>query len=140
MNKSAIVAKLLGEAEAAAIDVPAEQAAEAGSKTSPNVDALAASWKQGNRQAVAIRVLDALDSYEDFVRLLFRLGETDGVELGAIMDELTSEEVSPHEFDEYSDEMAVRMKNRPTPDTPGVMGAAESLNPTQIWLKRLKAR
>jgi hypothetical protein len=104
MAKITIAQRLLGETAT----VPAPEAVEKDMATddqalkqgqSPSVEMLAATWEQGQKAAVAVRVLDALDSYQQFVQLLFRIGEENALELGGIMDEMTSEEKSPHEYD-----------------------------------------
>lgn len=68
----------------------------------PNVEALVAQWRGGGKQSVALRVLDTLDSYKDFVDLLYELGEADARELGTIMDELTRNEHSPRAGEEIA--------------------------------------
>jgi len=64
-------------------------------RVNPTTDNLARAWQSGSKTAVATRILDALDSYADFVSLCFVLGQEDAVELGRIMDELTESETSP---------------------------------------------
>lgn len=84
--------------------------------TSPSVEMLAATWEQGQKAAVAVRVIDALDSYQQFVQLLFRIGQKDALELGGIMDEMTSEEKSPHEYDTIpAAELATKYGSGPKP-------------------------
>ncbi len=102
------VAKLLGE-QAAVAPPPAEappqaQAAPEQDYSNPTVDQLLAVWQGGNHEAVALRVLDALDHYEDFLELAFRIGHEGALELGRIMDELTSDQKSPHHYDTLSDQ------------------------------------
>lgn len=101
-----LVKSMIGEAAA----VPSPEAVEQdlGTDTqdgaleqgqSPSVDLLMGYWEKGQKTEAAIRVLDSLDSYQQFVEFLFRIGQEGALELGGIMDELTSEEKSPHEFD-----------------------------------------
>jgi hypothetical protein len=121
---------MLGEAEPdqAAVDISptgSQEQPEQVTITSPNVDALKAAWSSGNKHAVALRVLDALDSYEQFVQLLFSIGQTDAVQLGHIMDELTSGEKSAHAYDQMSDEMALKQRNQISADSPAVMGSTQ---------------
>lgn len=63
---------------------------DAGGFVSPNVDNLLRQWQSGNHQSVALQVIQTLDSYRDFVELLFRIGHSGATELGTIMDELTA--------------------------------------------------
>ncbi len=77
---------------------------EDGQYVNPNVEALVAQWRGGSKQSVALRVLDTLDSYKDFVDLLYELGEMDARELGQIMDELTRNEHSPRAGEEIAGE------------------------------------
>jgi hypothetical protein len=118
MDAKHFISSLLSEEEplppvdsAAPLDPVADPGAEAppadgeplDPTVNPNVEALVNTWQTGNHNAVALRVLDALDSYEDFVDLLYRIGATDAKELGRIMDDLTKNEESPHEFDQVPD-------------------------------------
>lgn len=64
----------------------------------PNVENLLRIWQAGNHRTVALRVIDALDSYADFVDLLFQIGREDAHELGDLMDELTADQKSPNEL------------------------------------------
>lgn len=105
MSKSA--RKILGEAA----DFPSPEATEQdlGTPAAPQapltpgesipIESLLASWQKGDKSTVAVRVLDALDSYQQFVSLCFKIGQEGALELGGIMDELTAEEKSPHEYD-----------------------------------------
>lgn len=105
MNKT--VARLLGEAAPLAIDAPGQPEAH-GSEleytTNPTVERLFSMWQGGNHEAVALRILDALDQYEDFMELAFKIGQDGAIELGRIMDQLTSGQTSPHRYDELSDQ------------------------------------
>jgi hypothetical protein len=112
MAKKSIIRKIIGEAadvpapEAVAQDVASAQTPEKTTLTpgqSIPVETLLATWEKGDKSAVAVRVLDALDSYQQFVDLCFRIGREGALELGGIMDELTSEEKSPHEYDVLPD-------------------------------------
>ena len=105
---------MLGEAA----DVPAPEAVEQDLAATPKpaekttltpgqsipVETLLATWEKGDKSAVAVRVLDALDSYQQFVDLCFRIGREGALELGGIMDELTSDEKSEHSLDTEPDE------------------------------------
>jgi len=140
MAKKSILRKMLGEAA----DVPAPEAVEQDLAAEPKpaekttltpgqsipVETLLATWEKGDKSAVAVRVLDALDSYQQFVDLCFRIGREGALELGGIMDELTSEEKSPHEFDvEPDEELAAKFSKGHGPK-PGPMthaAAGESL-------------
>jgi len=104
-----IVARMLGEA----VDVPdAEAAAPAASPeepaqlnyVNPSVDQLLALWQSGQHEAVALRVLDALDMYADFLELAFQIGHDDAIQLGQIMDSMTAGEHSAHKYDELSNQ------------------------------------
>lgn len=122
MNKT--VARMLGEA-APAMDVadPAHMAPAAAPEepaqlnyTSPSVEQLVQLWQSGQHEAVALRVLDALDKYADFMELAFQIGHEEAIQLGQIMDTMTSEEVSPHEYDTVPDqEVALKFGKRPEP-------------------------
>lgn len=107
-----MISKILGEEAGSErfpvsdIGVPEPTDAETGEEENdgdpfinPNVEALVAQWRGGNKQSVALRVLDTLDSYADFVSLLYEVGESDARELGQIMDELTRNERSPRSDD-----------------------------------------
>ena len=122
MNKT--VARMLGEA-APAMDVadPEHMAPAAApeepaqiSYSSPTVQQLAQLWQSGQHEAVALRVLDALDHYADFLELAFQIGHDDAIQLGQIMDTMTSEEVSPHDYDTVPDkEVAMKFGKGPVP-------------------------
>ncbi len=115
MATQKIVQQMLGEAadvsdpdtraQDAAGAVPAE---EKGSDLTPGesapVETLLALWEKGAKQETAVRVLDALDSYRQFIELCFRIGQAGASELGSIMDELTSEEKSEHDYDTIPDD------------------------------------
>ena len=119
MNKT--VARMLGESA----DVPdVEQTAPAATPevparlgySNPTVEQLVQLWKSGQHEAVALRVLDALDHYADFMELAFQIGHEDALQLGQIMDSMTSEEVSPHEYDVIPDEeVELKFGKRPAP-------------------------
>lgn len=121
MNKT--VARMLGEADvpvdgaqqAAPASAP-EEPAQITSITSPSVEQLAALWEGGQHEAVALRVLDALDHYADFMELAFRIGHEAAVELGQIMDSMTADEKSPHRYDRLADQdVASKFGKRPEP-------------------------
>ena len=62
-----------------------------------SVQSLLSDWEAAGdedegKRSVAVRVLDELDNYVDFVELCFRLGEADAEKLGSYMDELAREE------------------------------------------------
>jgi hypothetical protein len=132
-----------GEAEAAAATAVGGDAVADATTLTPGesipVDTLQAMWEKGDKSAVAVRVLDALDSYQQFVELCFRIGHTGGLELGGLMDELTSEEKSPHEFDVVPDtELATKFTAgkgpRPGPGTHAATG--ESLTVRRLLGER----
>lgn len=105
MNRT--VAQLLGETgeTVAATDAqvaPPEEAPQP-DYSNPSIQQLLALWQSGNHEAVGLRVLDALDAYEDFLELAFQIGHEGAIELGQIMDRLTSTEKSPHRHDTISD-------------------------------------
>jgi len=125
-SKNSIVDGILGETA----DVPAPEDAaqdlapdpqvdgteDASQPESPQIDNLVAIWDSGEKKAVAIRVLDALDSYQQFVDLLFRIGQEGALELGGIMDELTASEKSAHEYDTVPvPELATKYGKGPQP-------------------------
>lgn len=98
------IRRMLGETVEDAVDQDLAGAGETNSSgltpgESIPVDTLYAMWERGDKVAVAVRVLDALDSYQQFVELCFRIGHAGGMELGGLMDEMTSEEKSPHQYD-----------------------------------------
>ncbi len=102
MNKT--VSRLLGEAVVAAdAQVAPPEEAPAPDYSNPSVEQLLALWQSGNHEAVAMRVLDALDMYADFLELAFQIGHEGAIELGQIMDQMTSNERSPHHADTISD-------------------------------------
>ena len=125
MNKT--VARMLGEAETpvdspqagAPAGAPAaspEEPAQITTNANPSVESLAAMWEGGQHEAVALRVLDALDHYADFLELAFRIGHEGAIELGQIMDSMTSEEKSPHEYDRLADQdIPAKFGKRPEP-------------------------
>jgi|PlaIllAssembly_1097288.scaffolds.fasta_scaffold44017_4 hypothetical protein len=107
MNKT--VARMLGEA----VDVqdPDEVAPSAGPEepakieySNPSVEQLVSLWQGGQHEAVALRVLDALDQYADFLELAFQIGHDDAIQLGQIMDAMTADEKSPHKYDTLPDQ------------------------------------
>lgn len=131
MNRT--VSRMLGEAAdvedptiAQADQVPTEPADELGDYRNPSVEQLLQLWQSGNHEAVALRVLDALDHYEDFLELAFRIGHTGARELGRIMDDMTKEQVSPHEHDKVTDVDIQSKYRRPEPsNVPGAIGSPE---------------
>jgi hypothetical protein len=112
---NAVVARMLGEAvppEPSEDTLPDESEPtgdDGGGKSTstgyvnPTVEQLVAAWQGGSHESVAIRVLDALDLYEDFVELLFRIGHEGAVMLASIMDEMTADQKSDHAYDEVND-------------------------------------
>jgi len=107
------VARMLGEAVPAADVVDPQAAAPAAAPeepaqvvltTNPTVQQLVSMWQGGQHEAVALRVLDALDMYADFLELAFQIGHEEAIQLGQIMDTMTSEEHSPHEYDQMADQ------------------------------------
>lgn len=130
MNK--IVAQLIGETVAdlpPEAGVPAEAAPAAvgqPASASPTVEQLLQTWKSGGHEAVALRVLDALDSYKDFLDLASRIGHAGALELGQIMDAYTSDEHSPHKYDEVPDTHLPKSGARPGPgEAAGAVGEME---------------
>lgn len=104
MNKT--VSRLLGEEQVGAADAqvaPPEAAPKLQDYRNPTVAQLLALWHSGNHEAVALRVLDALDHYQDFLQLAFQIGHAGAMELGRLMDDLTSDQTSPHRHDAISD-------------------------------------
>jgi len=57
--------------------------------SNPTVQQLVELWQTGNHEAVALRVLDALDMYADFLELAFQIGHDDAITLGTIMDSMS---------------------------------------------------
>ncbi len=113
----------------AATPKPAEKTTLTPGESIP-VETLLATWEKGDKSAVAVRVLDALDSYQQFVDLCFRIGREGALELGGIMDELTREEKSPHEFDTEPDDNVTAKFSKGRGPKPGPMthaAAGESL-------------
>jgi hypothetical protein len=79
----------------AAVDAGAEPSGEPdaqGGLESQTVDHLVSSWESGSHMDVAAELLYAPVSYIDFVRMLFSIGPQDGMELGGLLDELSSVE------------------------------------------------
>lgn len=84
-----------GEPEAA-VDADIEAGAEASADTSidsQTVEHLVSSWESGSKMDVASQLMYTPVSYVDFVKMLFRIGEEGGVELGGMLDQLS--EVQP---------------------------------------------
>jgi len=116
MIKNRTVAQMLGEAAPPA-DVADPAAADPAAAapaappvepvqmdySNPTVEQLVQLWQSGQHEAVALRVLDALDHYADFMELAHQIGHNDAIELGQIMDTMTSEEHSPHQYDTVPD-------------------------------------
>jgi hypothetical protein len=71
--------------------------------SNPSIEQFVSLWQSGQHEAVALRVLDALDRYADFLELAYRIGHDAAIELGQIMDSMTSEETSPHRYDTTPD-------------------------------------
>lgn len=90
------------------------------------VETLVALWERGEKEAAAVRVLDALDSYGQFVEFCFRIGREGALELGQIMDELTANELSPHALDTTADtDLAAKYSShgpKPGPETHAAFG------------------
>lgn len=99
-----------------------------GDPSNPTVDQLVQLWQGGSHEAVALRILDALDSYADFLEVAHRIGHEGSSELGRIMDAYTSEEKSPHQYDRTADDALPSQSGegagtRPAPGTArGAMG------------------
>lgn len=93
----------------------------------PTIEQLLSLWQGGSHETVAVRILDALDSYADFLEFASRLGHDGAVELGQIMDTLTAEEKSPHAYDEMPDtDVPVSTTGRPmASDMHSAPGASE---------------
>lgn len=112
MSKNKTVAAMLGEAVDVAEPDEMDQAVAAAEPeepprmdySNPSVDQLVGLWQSGQHEAVALRVLDALDHYADFLELAFQIGHDDAIELGHTMDAMTSEEHSPHTYDTVPDQ------------------------------------
>lgn len=119
MNKT--VARLLGEDSVPPVDAPEVQ--PAATAINPSVQQLLAVWQAGNREAVALRVLDALDHYEDFLELAFQIGHEGALQLGRLMDDLTADQESPHRYDKVTDQ-DIPLKFGKQPKTVDVSGAA----------------
>jgi len=84
-----------GEPEAA-VDADIEAGAEASADSSVDsqtVEHLVSSWQSGSRMDVASQLMYTPVSYVDFVKMLYRIGEQEGVELGGMLDQLS--EVRP---------------------------------------------
>lgn len=80
----------------AAVDADIEAGAEASADTSVDsqaVEALVSSWQSGSKMDVASELMYTPVSYVDFVKMCFRIGEPDAVELGGMLDQLS--EVRP---------------------------------------------
>ena len=80
----------------AAVDADIEAGAEASADSSVDsqtVEHLVSSWESGSKMDVASQLMYTPVSYVDFVKMLFRIGEQDGVELGGMLDQLS--EVQP---------------------------------------------
>ena len=128
-----MVSRLLGEEvapdEVAPEAIPAQEtpAADTTDYSNPSVDRLVELWQSGDHEAVGLRVLDALDHYEDFMELAFRIGHEGALELGRIMDAFTSTEKSPHKYDKLTDQdMPSKMGKQPRPaEVSGAIGAGE---------------
>jgi len=106
--------------------VPTEAPDDLGNYSKPSVEQLLQVWQSGNHEAVALRVLDALDHYEDFLELAFRIGHSGSRELGRLMDDMTKEQTSPHEHDKVTDTDIQSKYRRPEPsNVPGAIGSPE---------------
>lgn len=81
------------EAESkAAVDADIEAGAEASADSgvdSQTVEHLVSSWQSGSKMDVASQLMYTPVSYVDFVKMLYRVGEQDGVELGGMLDQLS---------------------------------------------------
>lgn len=80
----------------AAVDADIEAGAEASADSSVDsqmVQSLVSSWQSGSKMDVASQLMYTPVSYVDFVKMLYRIGEPDGVELGGMLDQLS--EVRP---------------------------------------------
>ena len=91
--------------------------------SNPTVEQLVQLWQSGQHEAVALRVLDALDHYADFLELAHQIGHDSAIELGQVMDAMTSEEHSPHQYDALPDtDVARTMTGRQVGDIHGSPG------------------
>lgn len=81
-----------GAESEAAVDAGIEAGAEAAANTSidsQTVQHLVSSWESGSKMDVASELMYTPVSYVDFAKLLYRIGEESGTELGALLDELS---------------------------------------------------
>ena len=82
------------ETETAPVEAPAED--ESSDIDTASIDALVKQWQGGDHMAVATRLMFSSASYRDFVRLIFKIGEEDGLILGSLLDEIAdTEEIPP---------------------------------------------
>lgn len=82
------------ETETAPVEAPAED--ELSDIDTASIDALVKQWQGGDHMAVATRLMFSSASYRDFVRLIFKIGEEDGLILGSLLDEIAdTEEIPP---------------------------------------------
>jgi len=65
-------------------------------KAAPTVEEMVNLWRAGEHLAVAARLMFSYAAYEDFVKILFILGEKDALELGRLLDMLAdTENIAP---------------------------------------------
>jgi hypothetical protein len=81
-----------GESEGST-DADLGSGADANAVDSQTVEHLVSSWESGSKMDVASQLMYTPVSYVDFVKMLYRIGEQDGVELGGMLDQLS--EVRP---------------------------------------------
>lgn len=82
------------ETETAPVEAPAED--DLSDIDTASIDALVKQWQGGDHMAVATRLMFSSASYRDFVRLIFKIGEEDGLILGSLLDEIAdTEEIPP---------------------------------------------
>lgn len=86
------------ETDTAPVEAPVEAPAEdeLSDIDTASIDALVKQWQGGDHMAVATRLMFSSASYRDFVRLIFKIGEEDGLILGSLLDEIAdTEEIPP---------------------------------------------
>ena len=113
MSKNPFLRRVLGEADddLAAVprevpvedqdqihDEPAPEPAEPApmpTESSPSVQNLAQMWQSGQKMDVATELMFTPASYADFVDLCFVIGQSEGRQLGGLLDELADSENIP---------------------------------------------
>lgn len=88
-------------------DQSAQAQAQSGTPVAASVQQLAQLWKSGEHMGVAAKLMFTDASYKDLVDLAFIIGQEQGRELGALLDELADTEgiKPPAAPPEYSDEV-----------------------------------